>query len=197
MISQGMLREAKTLAEENVGRLRAFAEGGVPIVGLEPSCAVTLKDEYPDLVPGPAAEAVARQTFLFEEFLAALAAAGVRVPYAREDRRVVLHGHCHQKALVGIGPSAAALRAVPGWQVEPLDSGCCGMAGSFGVEREHYDVSLAMGERVLFKAVRAAPADALIVAAGASCRQQIAHGTGRRAVHLAEALAGALDGRSA
>ncbi len=197
MISQGMLREAKALAEENVGRLRAFAEGGVPIVGLEPSCAATLKDEYPDLVPGPAAEAVARQTFLFEEFLAALAAAGVRVPYAREDRRVVLHGHCHQKALVGIGPSAAALRAVPGWQVEPLDSGCCGMAGSFGVEREHYDVSLAMGERVLFKAVRAAPADALIVAAGASCRQQIAHGTGRRAVHLAEALAGVLDGGAA
>jgi len=197
MISNGMLREAKALAEENVGRLRASAEDGTPIVGLEPSCAATLKDEYPDLVPGPAAEAVAGRTFLFEELVGLLAAGGVRWPYAREERRVVLHGHCHQKALVGIGPSADALRAVPGWQVDALDSGCCGMAGSFGVEREHYEVSLAMGERVLFKAVRAAPANALIVAAGASCRQQIAHGTGRRAVHLAEALAGALTDRSA
>jgi Fe-S oxidoreductase len=192
MISNGMLREARALAEANVARLRPYADDGVPIVGLEPSCAVTFKDEYPDLAPGPAADAVARQTYLFEEFLAALQGAGTRLPYARQERHVLLHGHCHQKAMVGIGPSVAVLASVPGWRVEPIDSGCCGMAGSFGVEREHYAVSLAMGERVLFKALRGAPADAVVVAAGASCRQQIAHGTGRRAVHPAEALAGAL-----
>ncbi len=196
MISNGMLREARALAETNVERLRPYAEQGIPIVGLEPSCAVTLKDEYPDLVPGPVSAAVAARSYLFEEFLAELHGAGARVPYVREERRIVVHGHCHQKAMVGMGPSLAVLGAVPGWRVEPVDSGCCGMAGSFGLEREHYDVSLAMGERVLFKAVRAAPPDALIVAAGASCRQQIAHGTGRRAWHPAEALAAALDGRS-
>ncbi|HLJ62115.1 MAG TPA: FAD-linked oxidase C-terminal domain-containing protein [bacterium] len=192
MISNGMLREARALADANVARLRPYADEGVPIVGLEPSCAVTFKDEYPDLAPGAAADAVARQTYLFEEFLAALQSAGTRLPYARQERRVLLHGHCHQKAMVGIGPSVAVLTSVPGWRVEPIDSGCCGMAGSFGVEREHYDVSLSMGERVLFKALRGAPADAVVVAAGASCRQQIAHGTGRRALHPAEALAGAL-----
>ena len=193
MISNGMLRQAAALAQGNVARLRPWAEEGVPFVGLEPSCAVTFKDEYPDLVPGEAADAVAQGTLLLEEFLATLAAAGVRPPFVRQERQVLLHGHCHQKAIVGIGPSLAALRAVPGWTVEAVDAGCCGMAGSFGMEREHVDVSLAMGERVLFKALRDCPADGMIVAAGASCRQQIAHGTGRRALHLAEALASALD----
>ncbi len=194
MISNGMLRQAQALAAENVARLQPSAEEGVPLVGLEPSCAVTFKDEYPDLAPGGAADAVARRTFMLEEFLAMLRAEGIRLPFARQERRVLLHGHCHQKAIVGTGPALAALRAVPGWNVQFVDAGCCGMAGSFGLEREHYEVSLAMGERVLFKTVREFPADGVIVAAGASCRQQIAHGTGRRAIHLAEALADALDG---
>jgi FAD/FMN-containing dehydrogenase/Fe-S oxidoreductase len=193
MISTGLLRQATALAAENVARLRPAAEEGIPLVGLEPSCVVTFKDEYPDLVPGAAADAVARRTFMLEEFLAALDAAGIRPPFLRQERRVLLHGHCHQKAIIGIGPSLAALGAVPGWAVQAVDAGCCGMAGSFGLEREHYETSLAMGERVLFKAVRDFSSDGLIVAAGASCRQQIAHGTGRRAVHLAEALASALD----
>ncbi len=192
MISNGMLRQAAVLAAENVARLHPLAEQGIPLVGLEPSCTVTLKDEYPDLVPGAAAEAVARNAFMLEEFLALLASAGVHLRYGPQARPVLVHGHCHQKAMVGTGPSLAALRAVPGFTVSEIDSGCCGMAGSFGMEREHYEISLAMGERALFKAVRDAPHDALVVAAGASCRQQIAHGTGRRAAHLAEALAGAL-----
>ncbi len=197
MISNGMLRQAKALAVENVARVRPFAEAGIPLVGLEPSCTVTFKDEYPDLCPGAAAETVARQALMLEEYLAGLAAVGIRPPYVEQSCRVLLHGHCHQKAMVGTGPSLAALRAVPGFAVHEVDSGCCGMAGSFGVEREHYAVSLAMGERVLFRAVRELPPDALIVAAGASCRQQIAHGTGRPALHLAEALAGALGPRAA
>ncbi len=223
MISNGMLRQAKVLAEQNVARLRPFAEQGIPLVGLEPSCTVTFKDEYPDLCPGAAADVVARQAFMLEEFLAELSAAGIRFPYASSppaclsspgdappgaprqgmpagagasrsgvERQVLLHGHCHQKAMVGTGPSLAALRGVPGFTVQEVDSGCCGMAGSFGIEREHHEISLAMGERVLFKAIRDLPSDALVVAAGASCRQQITHGTGRRAVHLAEALASAL-----
>ena len=192
MISNGMLRQAQGLAARTIERLRPFAEAGVPIVGLEPSCFVTFKYEYPDLLRGGAVDAVARAPYAFEEYLGALDAAGIRPPYTPADRRVLMHGHCHQKAIIRTGPALAALRAVPGAAVEEIDSGCCGMAGSFGVEREHYDVSIAMGERVLFKTVRAAPAETLLVASGTSCRQQIAHGTGRRALHLAEALALAL-----
>jgi Fe-S oxidoreductase len=187
-----MLRQARALGARTLERLRPFTGAGVPIVGLEPSCIVTFKDEYPDLLPGAAAEAVARATFAFEEYLELLDASGIRPAYQRRDARVLMHGHCHQKAMIRTGPALAALRAVPGTTVEEIDSGCCGMAGSFGVEREHYEISIAMGERVLFQAVRAAPAGALVVASGTSCRQQIAHGTGRRALHLAEALALAL-----
>src|SRR5437588_311897 len=194
MISNGMLREAQAIARANTQRLDAFAREGVPLVGLEPSCTVTLTDEYPDLAPGEAADRVARQTFMIEEFLVHLHERGIRLPFGRQERRVLLHGHCHQKAMVGTQPSHAARRWLPGATVQEVDSGCCGMAGSFGYEAEHYDMSLAMGERVLFKAIRELPPDALIVAAGTSCRQQILHGTGRRALHLVEALAGALDG---
>ncbi|HKV44861.1 MAG TPA: FAD-linked oxidase C-terminal domain-containing protein [bacterium] len=192
MISNGLLREAQALALANTARLRPYADAGIPIVGLEPSCTVTLKDEYPDLAPGDASDRVARQTFMIEEFLVQLQGLGISLPLRRRERRVLLHGHCHQKAMVGTQPSLAALRWLPGATVAEVDSGCCGMAGSFGYEAEHYAVSLAMGERALFKAVRDLPADALIVAAGASCRQQILHGTGRPAVHLVEALAAAL-----
>ena len=192
MISNGLLREARALAQANTQRLHPHAEAGIPIVGLEPSCTVTLKDEHPDLVPGQAADQVARQTFMIEEFLVHLHEHGIRLPLAPQQRRVLLHGHCHQKAMVGTQPSLAALRWLPGATVQEVDSGCCGMAGSFGYEAEHYAVSLAMGERALFKAVRGLPPDAWIVAAGASCRQQILHGTGRRAMHLVEVLASAL-----
>jgi len=193
MISNGMLRQAQQLARTNIERLQGLAEEGTPIVGLEPSCVVTLKDEYPDLVPGAAAEAVARQTFMIEEFLQLLRERGVDLPLARREYRLLLHGHCHQKAMVGTAPSLSALRSIPGAVVQEVDSGCCGMAGSFGFEAEHYETSLAMGRRVLFGAVREFPADGIIVAAGASCRQQIFHGTGRRALHLVEVLANALD----
>jgi FAD/FMN-containing dehydrogenase/Fe-S oxidoreductase len=193
MISNGLLKEAQALAVANTKRLRPYADEGIPIIGLEPSCTVTLKDEYPDLAPGDAADRVARHTFMIEEFLVQLRARGIALPLGRRERRVLLHGHCHQRAMVGTQPSLAALRWLPGATVVEADSGCCGMAGSFGYEAEHYTVSLAMGERALFKAIRDLPIDALIVAAGASCRQQILHGTGRPAVHLVEALAEALD----
>jgi FAD/FMN-containing dehydrogenase/Fe-S oxidoreductase len=192
LISQGLLREAQHRARANLARLQEVVDRGIPLVGLEPSCTVTLKDEYPDLVPGEVAERVARHTYTIDEYLALLLEGGALAFRPQEPRRVMVHGHCHQKAMVGMKPTLSLLRSVPGYVVEEVDGGCCGMAGSFGMEREHYTLSMAIGERVLFKAVRALPPEALLVADGASCRQQIAHGTGRDPLHVVEALARAL-----
>ena len=193
MISKGLLHKAKENAAYNVDRLVPYAEQGIPIVGLEPSCILTFRDEYPDLLDDPRAARLAAGTFLIEEFLLGLHEKGrLRLPLRAGAKSVMLHGHCHQKALVGSNPSLQLLRLLPGARVDEIDSGCCGMAGSFGYEKEHYEMSLAIGNRRLFPAVRAADPACEIVAAGVSCRQQIAHGTGRRARHLVEVLADAL-----
>jgi Fe-S oxidoreductase len=191
LISKGMLEEAREHARWNVARLAPYAERGVAIVGLEPSCLLTLKDETVDLVRTDAAHAVADQSLLLEQFLLRERARGLDLPFAGQGRGALLHGHCHQKALVGTAPTVAALRWA-GFEVTEVDSGCCGMAGSFGFEREHYDISVALGNRRLAPAVKAAGADTEIVAPGISCRQQIEHLTGRRARHPAELLADAL-----
>jgi Fe-S oxidoreductase len=178
-ISKGRLDTARAQAEALVARLAGEAERGVPIVGVEPSCLLTLKEEYLALLPSdPRAQAVARQARLIEELLVDDLPA--RRPLA--GRRVLFHGHCHQKALAGTAATVALLRGA-GAEVVELDAGCCGMAGSFGFEAEHYELSLKIGEDRLFPAVRAEPPDTLIAATGVSCRQQIAHGTGRRAHH--------------
>ena len=193
MISKGLLERARANARINVERLAPYAAQGIPIVGFEPSCILTFRDEYPDLLPGPDALRVAASSFLFDEFIAQAREAGRFDARFREGpRKILLHGHCHQKAAVGVEPSLAALRLLPGAAVEVVDSGCCGMAGSFGYEREHYEISMAIGARRLFPAVQAQPADAVIAAAGVSCRAQIAQGTGRRALHPVEILAAAL-----
>lgn len=193
MISKGLLRQARENAAYNVNRLSRYAEQGIPIVGLEPSCILTFRDEYPDLIDDPRAERLAKGTFLIEEFLLGLHEQGqLSLPLRPGARSVLLHGHCHQKALVGSSPSLQVLRLLPGAEVEEVDSGCCGMAGSFGYEREHYEMSLAIGNRRLFPAIKAKGPEWEVVAAGVSCRQQIAHGTGRRAKHLIEVLADAL-----
>jgi FAD/FMN-containing dehydrogenase/Fe-S oxidoreductase len=187
LISKGLLAQAQRAARSNVAALLPLAAAGTPIVGLEPSCILTFRDEVPDLVPGDDARMLARHVMLIDEFLAAEHA---RTPLPLGNaggRRVLLHGHCHQKALAGTGTVRDVLRAA-GYAVEEVDSGCCGMAGSFGFEREHYDLSMAIGERRLLPAVRALPADVPVVAMGVSCRQQIAHGTGRSALHLVEVL---------
>lgn len=195
-LSKGLVAEARRQARSTVDRLAPLAEAGLPIVGLEPSCLLTLRDEYRDLLPDdPRVERVAAAAELLEEHLARLAdpaAGGLDLPFAGPPRRVLLHGHCHQKALVGTAPSRRALTLPPGWHVTEVDSGCCGMAGSFGYEAEHREISKAMAERRLLPAVRAAAPGVLIVAAGTSCRQQILDGTGRRALHPAEALRAAL-----
>ncbi len=195
-LSKGLVERARRLARQTVDRLYPFAAEGVPIVGLEPSCLLTLRDEYFDLLPGDErVKVVAEQALTFEEFFARLADEGrLNLTFETTPRRILLHGHCHQKALVGTNPARRVLSLPPNYAVEEVDSGCCGLAGAFGYEREHYDLSLAMAERRLLPAVRAADPDVWIAAAGTSCRHQIRHGTGREALHPAQILRRALAG---
>ena len=193
MVSKGLVEQARAAARATVDKLHPLVAEGMPVVGLEPSCILTLKDEYLSLLPGDAkAQAVAAAVMTFEEFVAAEAEAGrFAVQFRPDAGNVLLHGHCHQKALVGTGPSHRVLE-LAGYDVQEVDSGCCGMAGSFGYEAEHFDVSLAMAERRLLPAVRAAGDDTVIAAAGTSCRHQIAHGCTRAALHPAQVLRAAL-----
>lgn len=194
MISKGMLERAREHARRNIEALFPLAREGIPIVGCEPSCLLTLRDEYPDLLPhDPRVQVVAQQAVLLDAFLVGLAERGeLDLPLSPFPGKVLLHVHCHQKALVGHEGALRALRLVPQARVEFVDAGCCGMAGAFGFEREHYDLSLRIGEGRLLPAVRANP-DAAVVVTGFSCRQQVEHGTGVRPLHLAEFLAGRLE----
>ena len=200
-ISKGCLKLARRLAVRNVSLLSDLITTDTPLVGIEPSCILSFRDEYPDLVPSdmrPAAKALAANCLLFDEFIMREVAAGrISADAFRDDPvEVWLHGHCHQKALVGVEKTAAALRLLPGAAVHVIPSGCCGMAGSFGYEKEHYRRSLEIGEMVLFPAVRqsvgsasgTSEVPAVVVAPGTSCRQQILDGTGVRAVHPVELL---------
>ena len=202
LISKGQLHTARDWAARNVEVLAPYAERGVPIVGTEPSCLLSLRDEYPDLLRSETSRAVAEQALLLDELVMRVVAedATVRQRFAQAfdasapERAVLLHGHCHQKALVGMDPTLGALGLVGDVTTSLVDSACCGMADSFGFEAEHYGVSRAMGERTLFPALAAAP-DAEVLVTGVSCRQQIAHFTGRAPRHIAEALADALGPR--
>ncbi|MBK6489474.1 MAG: FAD-binding protein [Gemmatimonadetes bacterium] len=184
LISKGLLPQARAQHAALIDRLAPAARRGVPIVGVEPSCVFTLADEVPALARnGEGATAIARQARLVDDLvLAAIDDGGLQLEAGPAEHRVVFHPHCHQKAAHATAGSSALLRRIPGAMVEVLDAGCCGMAGSFGFERAHYDVSLRIGELRLFPAVRAAPT-AEIAATGASCRQQVQHGTGRAARH--------------
>ena len=192
-ISKGCLRLARKYAVQNVTLLRDLISPETPLVGIEPSCILSFRDEYPDLVPPEMradAKKLGQSCLLFDEFLMWEVQAGrIGRDAFREVRADIwLHGHCHQKSLVGIGKSAGMLRMIPGATVHVIPSGCCGMAGSFGYEKEHYATSMAIGEMVLFPTVRQAGAEAIVVAPGTSCRQQILDGTGIRARHPVEVL---------
>jgi FAD/FMN-containing dehydrogenase/Fe-S oxidoreductase len=200
-ISKGLLPEVKALAKQQLDALGPYAAAGIPIVGLEPSCLLSFRDEYPDLLDDPRAEVLAAHAFLFDEFLAREIADGrAKNPFSSvlgdggtaRATPYLLHGHCHQKALVGSGHALALLHMIPGAVVREVDSGCCGMAGSFGYEAEHFEISRKIGERALLPAVRALPPEAEVVAMGTSCRHQIVDLAGRKARHLAEVLADAL-----
>ena len=194
LISKGQLDTAQQWARANVARLAPHAARGVPIVGTEPSCILTLRDEYPELVEGDEARSVAGQALLVDELIArvALDDPSVGNRFRAVADQALLHGHCHQKATAGMEPTLAMLGLVPGLQTSLVDSACCGMAGSFGFEAEHYDISRAMAERSLLPAVMAASEDTEILVTGVSCRQQIAHFSGRRPRHVLELLADAL-----
>ncbi|MDH7569369.1 MAG: FAD-linked oxidase C-terminal domain-containing protein [Armatimonadota bacterium] len=188
-LSQGLVERARALARQNVEQLWPYVRAGIPVVGLEPSCIATIRDEYADLLDDPRLPELNSGVLLLEEFLVREHQRGrLAGRFAPRTESVWFHGHCHQKALTGTTPALEALRLVPGLEVREIDSGCCGMAGAFGYDHRHYDVSMAVAEQRLFPAIRALPPDALIVAEGISCRQQIAHGTGRQAHHLAEVL---------
>ena len=193
-LAAGMADEAKARARQLVAALLPLAQRGVPIVGLEPSCLLTLRDEMLSMGLGPDARTVAGQALMLEEFLAREAQAGRFKPAWRPARRQILvHGHCHQKAF-GTAPAVLdVLRLIPGAQPALIESSCCGMAGSFGYEAAHHAVSMQMAELNLLPALRAAP-DALVVADGTSCRHQIADGAARAAMPLARVLADHLAG---
>jgi FAD/FMN-containing dehydrogenase/Fe-S oxidoreductase len=188
MLSKGFLPEARQLIQQQAPRLALRIAEGTPILGLEPSCLLSLVDEWPELVPGPDTQRIARAAELADGWLAKRASAGLmQCSFRPRQERLMLHGHCHQKALVGTGGTAAALALIPGAEVEVLDTGCCGMAGSFGFERDHYDLSVAIAKLDLLPALDAQP-EAIVVAPGTSCRHQIRDLARRRAWHPLQLL---------
>jgi FAD/FMN-containing dehydrogenase/Fe-S oxidoreductase len=194
LYDHGMLDRAQALLLQILDELSPEIEAGIPIVGLEPSCVAVFRDELVNLFPhDERAQALSRQTFLLSEFLETKAK---NFPLPRLDRKAILHGHCHHKSLMKMTAEESVLRRI-GVDFQSPAPGCCGMAGSFGFERDKYDISIAIGELELLPAVRRAPPDWLIIADGFSCREQIAQGSPRHALHLAEVLQMALKGETA
>jgi FAD/FMN-containing dehydrogenase/Fe-S oxidoreductase len=189
-LAAGLVDEARLEAQRMVEALASYVAAGTPIVGLEPSCLLTLRDEVPALLPGAAAKALAAKAQLFEEFVETERAAGrFKLTLApMPGKTALLHGHCHQKAFATVDSAVKTLRLIPDLTVETFDSTCCGMAGAFGYEAEHHEMSLKIGELGVLPKLRAAPPDTLLAACGTSCRHQIADTTGREACHLVRLL---------
>jgi Fe-S oxidoreductase len=193
-LATGQVEKARDEAYRVLEALYPFVLRDVPVVGLEPSCLFTLRDEFLALGLGEAARRTAEKAMLFEEFLAQEKKAGrLALPLKPlEQKTALLHGHCHQKAFGAMSAVQEVLALVPDLAVKPIESSCCGMAGSFGYEAEHYEASVAMAELSLLPAIRQADADTLVVADGTSCRHQIADGANRHALHVAQVLDRAL-----
>jgi Fe-S oxidoreductase len=192
-LSAGLVEKARAEMQRTLDALEPHVQNGTPIVGLEPSCLLTFRDELQAVLPGERAAKLGKQTFLFEEFIAAEAERGAfGLVFEARNGRVHLHGHCHQKSFGLMGTVERTLSLVPGLKVEPVESSCCGMAGAFGYMAGTAAISKAMAELSLLPALRAAAADEAIAAGGFSCRHQIRDGSGREAVHVARILAGAL-----
>jgi Fe-S oxidoreductase len=189
-LAAGMVDEARQEARRMLEALAPAIAAGTPIVGLEPSCLLTLRDEYPALLPGSRDQALAAHAQLFEEFVETERKAG-RFQLAlapMPGKTALLHGHCHQKAFGTAGAAAAALQLIPELKVETFDSTCCGMAGAFGYEAEHHEMSLKIGELGVLPKMRAAAPETLLAACGTSCRHQIADGAQRDARHIVRIL---------
>ncbi|MEP7371885.1 MAG: FAD-linked oxidase C-terminal domain-containing protein [Chitinophagaceae bacterium] len=196
-LSKGLIRKAKTIANKNISLLSSLITADTPLIGIEPSAILTFRDEYIDLADDErltAARQLADNVFLIDEFIAKEIEKGTinAAQFSKEEKKIKLHGHCQQKALSSVAPSVKLLSLPENYSVEVIPSGCCGMAGSFGYEKEHYELSMKIGELVLFPAVRKAPENAIIAAPGTSCRHQVKDGTGRKAMHPVEILYEAL-----
>lgn len=196
-LSKGLLRSARRIAVKNIVMLRDLVSDARPLVGIEPSALLTFRDEYPEIAGSALAgdaRAIARNALLLEEFICREMEKGniSSSQFTDQPMRVLLHGHCQQKAIASTAPTIRMLSLPVNYHVEEINDGCCGMAGAFGYEKEHYDLSMKIGEMVLFPAVKNAPADTVITAPGTSCRHHIADGTGRKAMHPVEVLYDAL-----
>jgi Fe-S oxidoreductase len=193
-LATGMVDKARAEAQRTIDTLLPYIERGIPIVGLEPSCLLGMRDEFVSMMPTPQSAELALNAYLFEEFIARELDAGRfklnLKPLAQ--KKALLHGHCHQKAFAAMPAVLRVLKLIPELQTELIDSSCCGMAGSFGYDAEHYDISMQMAEVSLLPKVREAAKDTLIVADGTSCRHQIHDGAQREAVHVARLLADSL-----
>jgi Fe-S oxidoreductase len=196
-LSKGLLRKAKQIANKNIDLLKDLITSDTPLVGIEPSAILAFRDEYPDLATPDRekdAQKLAANAFLFEEFILREVEKGniSSDHFTKANEKILLHGHCQQKAVASTEPMKKMLSLPVNFEVKEIPSGCCGMAGSFGYEKEHYDVSMKVGEMVLFPAVREAEEGTLIAAPGTSCRHQIKDGTGVTAYHPLEILFDAL-----
>jgi Fe-S oxidoreductase len=195
-ISKGFLPKAKSLAEQNVRLFEKIITDDSPLIGVEPSTLLSFRDEYPRLVSDDlkdSAKRLQKNVLLIDEFISREIQAGkIGHDFTSESKKILLHGHCHQKALSNVEHTVKMLSLPANYKVEVIPSGCCGMAGSFGYEAEHYDVSMQIGELVLFPAVKNASGNAIIAAPGTSCRHQIFDGTGAKAKHPVEILFEAL-----
>jgi len=192
-LSKGLLRQAKKIANKNVASLYPLINADSPLIGIEPSAILTFRDEYIDLADDDMldkAKSLSKHVFTIEEFLASEIAKGNldKNLFTKEKKKILLHGHCQQKSLSSTSYTSTLLSFPDNYSVETLPSGCCGMAGSFGYEKEHFELSQQVGELVLFPAVRSAAADTIIAAPGTSCRHQVKDGTGRKAKHPVEVL---------
>jgi len=193
-LSKGLVRKAKSIAEKNISLLSGLISAESPLIGIEPSAILAFRDEYPDLVKSNESKKLAKCTFMIDEFLAKEMQMGniQKDSFTKEKLEIKLHGHCQQKAVASTNPTKFVLSFPENYSVTEIPSGCCGMAGSFGYEKEHYDISMKVGELVLFPTIRQTPKSVLIAAPGTSCRHQIADGTGREAKHPVEILYEAL-----
>ena len=197
-LSKGLLRDAKVIANENISLLSKLINEKTPLIGIEPSAILTFRDEYIDLADDEnysAAKELAKNVFFIDEFIAKEIDNGniTMDLFTKEKRLIKLHGHCHQKALSSVAPSVKLMSLPENYSVEVIPSGCCGMAGSFGYEKEHYDLSMKIGELVLLPTVRNQTEETIIAAPGTSCRHQIKDGTGKKALHPVEVLYNALN----
>ncbi len=197
-LSKGLIRHAKTIANKNISLLSKIVNEKAPLIGIEPSAILTFRDEYIDLADDEnynAAKELAKNVFFIDEFIAKEIDNGnIKSDlFTKEKRLIKLHGHCQQKALSSVSPSVKLMSLPENYSVEVIPSGCCGMAGSFGYEKEHYDLSMKIGELVLLPTVRNKTEETIIAAPGTSCRHQIKDGTGRKALHPVEVLYNALN----